>query len=1333
MRSPLGHRILVLAIAGLTAVLWVYACGDGTTEPLPANPPKAISVAVDSVSGTSTVTVAQAGNSDRAALVALYEATDGPNWVNNENWLTDAPLGEWFGVETDSLGRVVRLEMTYYDWDRREWIANNLSGPLPAELGNLAELERMQLRSNSLTGPIPPELGSLDNLERLDLRSNGLTGPIRAELEGLVNLTRLLLGDNELSGSIPPELGGLGRLTVLNLGTNRLTGSVPPEFGDLADLEQLYLDDNDLAGPIPSELGNLVKLERLYLYSNNLTGPIPSELDALANLQRLYLFSNQFTGSIPPELGSLGNLERLYLGGNRLTGPIPPELGSLGKLERLRLTSNGLTGSIPSELGSLANLTELDLADNQLTGPIPHSFLQLEQLRHFWIVWNESLCLPGVSTFANWWQGIESPDEGAISCNAADVTALTSLFEKAGGAGWTNSGGWLDDFAVADWYGVSSDSLGHVTALDLANNGLAGPLTGGLGNLTQMTALRIGGNALTGRLPLSLAELPLSDFRYASTELCAPIDRPFRSWLNAIPSHEGTGLDCATLTDREALNALYDATNGPGWTNSENWLTDAPLVDWHGVEADESGRVVVLRLTANHLRGRIPREIGGLANLERLDLYSNGLTGPIPVELGNLTKLTRLRLRGNQLTGTIAQLANLANLGSLDLRSNRLTGRIPPELGEVSSLRRVNLNQNRLAGHIPPELGGLANLRELALGGNDLMGPIPSELGDLVHLQELDLAANRLTGPVLPELAGLAELEALHLGENELTGPVPQELGRLASLRHLTLQRNAEMSGSLPDSLTNLSGLETLQAEGTGLCSPSGTDFQEWLASVPNRRIAPCEGGPAVAYLVQAVQSRKFPVPLVAGEEALLRVFVTAGRNNAERLPPIRASFTLNGTLAHVADIPSKPGPIPTEVEEGSLAASVNAVIPAEVVHPGLELVVEIDPDGTLDPGLGVAKRIPDTGLLPVEVHEMPVLNLKLIPFLWAAYPDSAVLVQSAGMVADPDGHELLADAHIMLPVGDIDVTRHEPVVTSSNDVYSLHAETHAIRAIEGGSGHWMGMISGPKTGAGGLGSMPGRVSTVGLSAGVIAHELGHNMSLPHAPCGATDFLDRAYPYADGSIGAWGYDRGSPVAPFTPDLMSYCYPKWVSDYNFTKALRYRLADEGSQAAATLIASSAPSLLLWGGVDAEGNPYLEPAFAVNAPPALPKSGGEYRVTGRSVDGTELFSLAFAMPETPHAGNASSFAFVLPANGGWRGALATITLSGSGGTFTLDADSDTPMAIVRDPRTQAVRAILRGVEDAGVAQAAAMSAPQSGTDAGLEVLFSRGLPDFAAWGR
>ena len=90
---------------------------------------------------------------------------------------------------------------------------------------------------------------------------------------------------------------------------------------------------------------------------------------------------------------------------------------------------------------------------------------------------------------------------------------------------------------------------------------------------------------------------------------------------------------------------------------------------------------------------------------------------------------------------------------------------------------------------------------------------------------------------------------------------MPSEFGGLTHLRSLALQKNGDMSGALPASLTNLQALETLQTGGTGLCAPSDADFLEWLEGVPSRRVALCGSEPAVAYLVQAVQSRGVPGP----------------------------------------------------------------------------------------------------------------------------------------------------------------------------------------------------------------------------------------------------------------------------------------------------------------------------------------------------------------------------------------------------------------------------------------------------------------------------------------
>ena len=143
------------------------------------------------------------------------------------------------------------------------------------------------------------------------------------------------------------------------------------------------------------------------------------------------------------------------------------------------------------------------------------------------------------------------------------------------------------------------------------------------------------------------------------------------------------------------------------------------------------------------------------------------------------------------------------------------------------------------------------------------------------------------------------------------------------------------------------------------------------------------------------------------------------------------------------------------------------------------------------------------------------------------------------------------------------------------------------------------------------------------------------------------------------------------------------------------------------------------------------PFLNPVFVVDAPPALPDSAGAYTLTGRTARGTELFSLRFAMPRTADGDGGSGFAFVLPAEPGWAGELAGITLAGPGGTFALNDDSDLPMAILRDPRTGRVRGILR--ELPLPARAAMDAAERSAAGPEFDVLFSRGMPDAAAWRR
>ena len=839
----------------------------------------------------------------------------------------------------------------------------------------------------------------------------------------------------------------------------------------------------------------------------------------------------------------------------------------------------------------------------------------------------------------------------------------------------------------------------------------------------------------------------------------------------AVTSESESADATVQLTDREILEIFYHATDGPNWPFSMNWLTDAPLEHWYGVATDEQERVRVLTI-AFLLSGSIPPELGKLAKLTRLNLGGfSGSFGLIPPELGNLSNLTSLSLRG--LSGSIPpELGKLANLDYLRLSGS--FGLIPPELGDLSNLDHLRLSGytspippefgnlanlanlylrpidpsdpiptaaigdldnleslelRNFASPIPPEIGNFANLESLRLGG--FSGPVPPEIGNLVNLTRLYLRKNHFSSPIPPEIAHLVNLQYLTLRENDLSGPIPAEWGEMSDLTYLDLTNNPKMSGPLPADITRIHQLRGLLAGGTDLCVPAEAGFHKWLKGIEASRINSCIEASPFAYLVQAVQSREFPVPLVAGRKAMLRVFPTAKQATDARIPGVEAHFFHEGRKVLVQYISGKPGAIPTEVDEGSLDGSVNAEITGDIIQPGLEMFIEIDPDGTLDPELFVAKRIPETGRLSVEVHDMPPFDLTLIPFVLTQTHDSARVALVRAIAADPENHETLGATRRLLPIGDIRVTAHEPVLTSITDARHLLGEVMAVRTlewIEGGKNnrYYMGILPPGFTGdAAGVAITSSTVSVASTSPSTIAHELGHNLSLGHAQCGGP-LSSGWYPYPDGSVGAWGYDfrDGTVVPPSHKELMSYCRPRWISDFNFKKALYHRPGTTIYAAAA-----ATRSILLWGGVDAGGAPHLEPAFLVDAPPVLPDAGGEYRISGRAeADGTELFSFTFDMPEVADGDGGSSFAFTLPSQ--WEGGLGGITLSGPAGSFTLDRDTDMPMAILRDPRTGQVRGFLRDPPPATQAAADATGLV-SRTTTGLDVLFSRGIPSGEAW--
>lgn len=180
----------------------------------------------------------------------------------------------------------------------------------------------------------------------------------------------------------------------------------------------------------------------------------------------------------------------------------------------------------------------------------------------------------------------------------------------------------------------------------------------------------------------------------------------------------------------------------------------------------------------------------------------------------------------------------------------------------------------------------------------------------------------------------------------------------------------------------------------------------------------------------------------------------------------------------------------------------------------------------------------------------------------------------------------------------------------------------------------------------------------------------------------------------------------------------------------SKVRRWELREGGSTTKTKLSATTLrPSLEA---VVVRSASALAPArgqTSVDAPPALPRGGGEYQLVGDIGDGNELFRLRFDMTAVADGDGSSSFAFVLPVEPGWEGQLASITLTGPGGSVTLDGESDLPTAILHAPRTRQVRGILRkaaGHRKLGRCGRRAVAGTRLGS-----AVQPRGIPDPGGW--
>ena len=269
---------------------------------------------------------------EREALIAIYNALDGDNWINNENWCSDKPVGEWYGVKTyNEHGFVSHL---FFDGP------NNYNGTLPDDVGVFEHLEYIRITDEGVNGELPENIFRSSKLREVSINSSNC------------------------SVSIPSTISELPCLAVLGLVCDAV--SFPEHFGHLPCLETLHIRAK--IGEIPDEIGTCASLRTLnVIYSDIIS--VPESISCLTQLKQLDLSHNKLTGEFPESLLELTDLKWFSIADNNLYGNIPVEIA--GMLNCLEVSDN-------------CPVKRFDLSDNDFVGGIPREIYEHPNWTYIW-------------------------------------------------------------------------------------------------------------------------------------------------------------------------------------------------------------------------------------------------------------------------------------------------------------------------------------------------------------------------------------------------------------------------------------------------------------------------------------------------------------------------------------------------------------------------------------------------------------------------------------------------------------------------------------------------------------------------------------------------------------------------------------------------------------------------------------------------------------------------------------------------------------------------------------------------------------------------------------
>lgn len=423
-------------------------------------------------------------------------------------------------------------------------------------------------------------------------------------------------------------------------------------------------------------------------------------------------------------------------------------------------------------------------------------------------------------------------------------------------------------------------------------------------------------------------------------------------------------------------------------------------------------------------------------------------------------------------------------------------------------------------------------------------------------------------------------------------------------------------------------------------------------------------------YLTQATQKMDGSVAMVAGRDALLRVFVHANETNTLQ-PTVRVRIYDGATLLQTLTLSAPEGAVRTTLSEGTLNSTWNSVIAGANVRTTMRIVADVDPTNAYTESDETDNSWPRNGTPQVmAVNAVPAFNVRFVP----------VTVGSlTGNVTNANKDQFLLSTRRMHPINDINSDVRAPFTSSAaqlqagdgnNAWLTVLNEMNALRVSDGAPSnmHYYGVVKvNYSSGVAGYGYVPGRAAMgwdyLPSGDGVAVHEWGHNFGRPHTNCGGPDSPDPNYPYAGGTIGQWGWNSstGQLVSPTATDVMGYCNNQWTSDWTWTKVMNYR-ATSGAVAAASLAGTKQEGLLVWGRI-VNGKVMLEPAIRVTSRPTPAAIGGTHRLQALDANGATLLDLPISADKVDHVMDHEElqFAVIVPWNSTLENSLATLRVS------------------------------------------------------------------------